>query len=372
MPVDREHAKAILGRFWSETECSESNSDAGSSDEVDGNIRSKIHRLMSSETVAFVYSLPTQLLGKLTDPRLDALCLQRGESSESQWDPRSLATSVVVPWVRDNQNVLGNSPDPYVSNPLRQARVLPDPPNVRPNMMPLWRSLHDVLSTVQVRDDPAYTGAVFRAVLHEAHEMLRRQDFNYPTLQRISLEQTRYLAKRLLESSRQGEHAMSLAAALFVAIGRRFGLWDEVRRQASTASDRAVGSVGDLECRDEGVLVYAVEIKERSLTLGDVRSFEEKLSKSKVTEAIISALGVHAPEADSVDRRIHSMWTRGINLYRLSLEDLLLITMSLAGEECRREFIVEVGEQLDEHALPAGRRAWRDLLTEVLDGRRSP
>ena len=319
-----------------------------------------------------MYSLPTQLLGKLTDPRLDALCLQRGESSVSQWDPRSLATSVVVPWVRDNENVLGNSPDPYVSNPLRQSRVLPNPPNVRANTLPLWQSLHDVLSEVQGRDDPAYTAAVFRAVLHEAHEMLRSQDFNYPTIQRVSLEQTRYLASSLLESSRQGEHAMSLAAALFVAMGRRFRLWDDVRRQASTASDRAVGSVGDLECRDEGVLVYAVEVKERSLTLADVRSFEEKLSQSKVTEAIISAPGVHATEADSVDRRIHSMWTRGINLYRLSLEELLLITMSLAGEECRCDFIVEVGKQLDEHALPSGRRAWRDLLTEVLDGTPSP
>ena len=283
-----------------------------------------------------------------------------------------MATSVVVPWVRDNENVLGNSPDPYVSNPLRQARVLPNPPNVRSNTLPLWQSLHDVLSAVQDRDDPAYTGAVFRTVLHEAHEMLRSQDFNYPTIQRISLEQTRYLARGLLESSRQGEHAMSLAAALFTAVGRRFRLWDKVHRQASTASDRAVGSVGDLECRNEGVLVYAVEVKERSITLADVRSFEEKLSQSQITEAIISAPGVQATQTESVDRRIHSMWTQGINLYRLSLEELLLITMSLAGEECRCDFIAEVGKQLDEHALPSGRRAWRDLLTEVLDGVRSP
>ena len=111
MALDREQAAALLERFWREVEQFDFNTDAGSG-YVEDEIRVKIHQLMSSETVAFMYSLPTQLVGKLTDPLLDALCLQRGESSESQWDPRSLATSVVVPWVRDNQNVLGNSPDP--------------------------------------------------------------------------------------------------------------------------------------------------------------------------------------------------------------------------------------------------------------------
>ncbi len=368
MPLDREKAAALLDRFWSEIEQFDSNADVGPPEGVEEAIRVKIHQLMSSETVAFMYSLPTQLLGKLTDPRLDALCLQRGESLESQWDPRSLASSVLVPWVRDNENVLGNSPDPYGSNPVRQARVLPNPPNVRSNTLPLWRSLHTVLSAVEERDDPIYTAAVFRVVLHEVHEMLKGQDFQYPAIRRVNLEQTQYLARELLESSRQGEHAMSLATALFVVIGRRFGLWNEVIRRASTASDRAVGAVGDLECRDGDVLVYAVELKERSITLADIQSFEQKLSQGTVTEALINAPGVRTAEAESVDRRIHSMWTRGINLYRLSFEELLSVTMSLAGERCRCDFIVEVGEQLDEYARPSGRRTWRDLLAEVLDG----
>ena len=126
--------------------------------------------------------------------------------------------------------------------------------------------------------------------------------------------------------------------------------------------------MGDLECRDGGDLVYAVEVKERSLTLADTQSFEEKLNRSEVTEALINAPEVHTGETESVDRRIHSMWTRGINLYRLSFEQLLSVTMSLAGEKCRCDFILEVGKQLDEHARPSGRRAWWDLLTEVFDG----
>ena len=275
---EREQGASILARLWSEVVEGRDRLDATHQDEE--GIRENIRQLLLSEMVAFTYSLPTQLLGKLTDPKLDALCLQRGENVASQWDPRSFATNVIVPWVRDNENVLGNSLDPYVSNPLRQARVVPNPQNVRPNTLLHWQALYHVLSAVEERSDPDYTLAVFRLVLAQVHEMLTSRQFDYPVLRRVSLEQTLHVAKRLLESSREGEHAMSLAAALFTVVGRRFGLWNDVVRHASTTADRATGMVGDLECRDAGVLVYAVEVKEGSLTLGDVRSFEDKLNAS--------------------------------------------------------------------------------------------
>ena len=62
------------------------------------------------------------------------------------------------------------------------------------------------------------------------------------------------------------------------------------------------------------------------------------------------------------------MWGRGINLYLLSIEELVSVTMSLAGEEGRLEFVAEIGEQVDEYARPASRLTWRDLLSDVLDG----
>ncbi len=226
---DRERARGILNHLWQEV----SDEDGKAcSREVSPAVRVNIAELLSSEAVSFAYSSPTQLLGKATHPELDCLCLQRGENEESQWDPRSFAASVVVPWVDDNEHVLGTSKDPYVSNPLRQARVVPNPPNVRTNTLPLWQALHEVLSDIEARNDPNYTLAVLREVLRQTHEILKSRQFNYPKLTRVSLEQTLLLVRRLLEASREGEHGMSLAAALFKVIGRRFGLWDEVRRQA--------------------------------------------------------------------------------------------------------------------------------------------
>ena len=363
MPTpDRERAKARLDRHWDDIV------HGGAAPRIPEDTAAQIDALLSSERVTFTYSLPTQLLGKLTDHRLDALCLQRGEGNDSQWDPRSFAASVVVPWVRANENVLGKSPDPYVSNPLRQPRILPDPPNVRSNTLHLWEHLHGVLSAVEVRNDPAYTEEVFRAVLFAIHEMLQQRRFDYPLLRRVSGAQALYLVRGILASSQAGEHALSVVAALFTIAGRRFALWDEVHREHSTTADHATGMVGDIECRREGALVYAVEVKERQITVADVRSLEEKLRRSDLTEALIAAPAPSPQATDDVNDRLHLLWTQGVNLYLHSVEDLSAVLMSLIGEDGRRDFVVEVGQQLDAHALPSGRLAWRNLLADVLDG----
>lgn len=363
MPVpDRERAKALLEGHWDDVV------HGSVTCRVDGDTVAQIDALLSSERVTFTYSLPTQLLGKLTDHRLDALCLQRGDGNESQWDPRSFATGVVVPWVRTNQNVLGKSADPYVSNPLRQPRILPNPPNVRSNTLPLWQHLHGVLNEVEMRNDPTYTEDVFLAVLLAIHDMLKERQFNYPALRRVSSAQALYLVRGILASSQAGEHALSIAAALFTVAGHRFALWDSVHREDSTTADRATGMVGDIECRQADTLVYAVEVKERQITVADVRSFEDKLSRSDLTEALIAAPNLTPQDADEIRQRLHLMWTQGISLHRHSIEDLSAVLASLLGEDGRRDFIVEIGRQLDAHALPSARLAWRDLLAEVLDG----
>ena len=361
---DRDRAKELLSEHWKAVVRGEA------APTVDPEIRERIEALFASEGLPFNYCPLTQLLGKLTDHRLDALCLQRGDNSATHWDPRSFATSVVVPWVRDNQNVIGTSADPYVSKPLRRPRILPSPPDVRPNTLPLWGALHHVLSAVEGRNDPAYTAEVFRAVLVVVNGKLQSQQFEYPVLSSVSLEQTLFLVRGLLDASQAGEHAMSIVAALFVVAGRRFGLWDVVRREESTTSDRASGMVGDIECRSGERLVFAAEVKERQITLADVRSFEEKLSRSRLTEALLTGPSVRQQDAEGIRERLHLMWTRGINLYQHSLEHIVAVTMSLAGEEGRCDFVAEIGKDLDSYAHTSGRLAWHGLLEGVLGGDR--
>lgn len=64
------------------------------------------------------------------------------------------------------------------------------------------------------------------------------------------------------------------------------------------------------------------------------------------------------------------MWTRGINLYQHSLEHIVAVTMSLAGEEGRCDFVAEIGKDLDSYAHTSGRLALHGLLEGVLSGNR--
>ena len=317
---DRDRARELLAQHWEAVVRGEATAHA------DPEVRDRVEALFASDGVPFNYCPLTQLLGKLTDHRLNALCLQRGDNLEADWDPRSFATSVVVPWVRDHQNVIGKSADPYVSNPLRRLRILPNPPDVKRNTLPLWESLHHVLSAVERQNDPAYTAVVFRTVLVAINDKLQCQRFDYPVLQRVSLEQTLFLVRGLLDASQAGEHAMSIAAALLVVAGRRFGLWDSVRREESTTSDRASGMVGDIECLRGERLLFAAEVKEGRITLADVRSFEEKLGRRELTEALLTGPGVRKRDSAEIAERVHLMWTRGINLYQHTLEQAVAVT----------------------------------------------
>ena len=110
---DRDIAGKLLHELWEQVLAD------------DGLLPSEATRaLINSNQTSVRFCLPTQLLGKLTDNTLDALCLQKGDGADpTRWDPRGFATRVIVPWNHENQNVLGPSGDPYVSNPLRRARV---------------------------------------------------------------------------------------------------------------------------------------------------------------------------------------------------------------------------------------------------------
>ena len=140
-----ERARRLLDELWEEV-----------AQEEAGEINQDIEKLIGSRFVSIRFCLPTQLLGKLTDSKLDCLCLQKGRiDSDSRWDPRSFSNKVIVPWVYENQSVLGMSTDPYVSKPLRKDRIEKNPGNVKGREE--WMMLYRVLSDVESRNSKEYT-----------------------------------------------------------------------------------------------------------------------------------------------------------------------------------------------------------------------
>ncbi len=352
---DVESARELLDELWEIVTQEES-----------GEINQDIVKLVGSGFVSIRYCLPTQLLGKLTDPKLDCLCLQKGSGdSDSQWDPRSFSNKVIVPWCAENQSVLGTSPDPYVGKPLRKARLEENPQNVKGKEE--WVLLYRVLDEVERRSSQEFTRLRMLETLRCIHEKFAALVFEYIMPERISIEQTEKLIGEFLSESSGGDRGLSIAAALFETFGKYFGIYKEVKRHSINASDQATGMAGDIECiGGDGELRLAIEVKERNVTLADVRSAVLKARKVSLRELLFNAPDTNLSEKDEITDLFSKTWASGTNLYRLSINELIRVGLSLTGESGRTNFLENVGKQLDEYGTqPSNRKRWKELLEDI-------
>jgi hypothetical protein len=352
---DAERARQLLDELWSEVTQEES-----------GEINKDIEKLIDSRFVSIRFCLPTQLLGKLTDPKLDCLCLQKGSGdSDSQWDPRSFSNKVIVPWVSENQCVLGTSTDPYVSKPLRKARIEENPGNVKGKEE--WILLYRVLNDVETKGSEEYTRLFMIHALRSIHKKFSELVFEYFVPERISIEQTEKIVNSFLSEASGGDRGLSVAAALFQTFGNYFKIYKEVKRHVINASDQSTGLAGDIECiGEDGKLKLAIEVKERNLTLTDVRSAILKARKVSLQELLFNAPGTNPSENDGINDLFSKTWASGTNLYRLSIFELIRVGLSLTGELGRKDFLENVGKQLDTYnTQPSNRKRWKELLEEI-------
>lgn len=333
----------------------------------DGQLRSAVQSSINHAQVGYRFCLPVQLLGKVVNPSLDALALQRGSASKQvgTWDARSLASKVVAPFNLAQEAVLGTSADPYVGNAFRVPYMVRDDPSKKDPAG--WNVLIDVLEDVQQRGDPAYTAAVFRQVLLEVYRRQAKLRFNYPLPSRVSLDSSLKLSKQFVVERSGGDRPLALAGALFDVIGERFGLYANVQRARINASDYASGQAADLECVDSsGHVLLAVEVKDRALTLADVEGTISKARLRDIAEILFAVPRASPAEEDAIQRRVATAFASGQNLYCTDFFDLAKVVLALVGNAGRIAFLRRVGEHLDTwNTQPSHRKAWKSLLESL-------
>lgn len=330
----------------------------------DAKLRSAVHSSINHAQVGYRFCLPVQLLGKVANPSLDALALQRGSAPRQTgtWDARSLASKVVAPFNLAQEAVLGTSADPYVGNAFRVPYMVRNDPSKKDPAG--WNVLIDVLDDVQQRGEPAYTEAVFRQVLLEVHRRQGQLRFNYPLPSRVSLETSLELSKQFVAERSGGDRALALAGALFDVIGERFGLYANVNRARINASDLASGQAADLECVDpDGRVLLAVEVKDRALTLADVEGTISKARLRAITEVLFAVPRTSPAEENAIQRRVARAFASGQNLYCSDFFELAKVVLALVGNAGRVDFLRRVGEHLNAwNTQPSHRKAWKSLL----------
>ena len=359
-------ARAILEETWKEVSALAEGSSLP--DQVlDTDLIRDVRSSVNSATKTYRYVLPTQVLAKAAKGELDCRCLQASRGGKGAFDARTIAHKVVVPFDQANERVLGGSSEPYVNNPLRV-------PDVSSRHRPArkdpegWDALCRVLDRVEQRGDSTFTRCILKQILIEVRKRLESVRITYPAPGRISLDHALGLVGGFLSQRSGGDRLLAMAAALFVLIGQRFRLYSTVRRAKITAADASTEMLADLECvASTGEIALVVEAKDRDLTITQIKGKLAQVRERKVSEMLfIAQNGVPQEDKDAVDGLVAKEFAGGQNVYITDLVSLAKVVLTLVGERGRREFLVEVGTQLDQYgSAVAHRQAWAELLSAV-------
>lgn len=334
-------------------------------DEEFGNLESSIRVAINSNTLTYRYVLPTQLVSKVADPTADAQSLQAGSGQEGAFDARSIAHKVIVPFDQRNENVLGGSPSPYINNPVRLPRVSEEYRRPQKNKAD-WDHLVAVLSTVQEANDPDFANTVLLQVIGEVYLRLSATRVTYPTPLRVSYSDTLRIVDTFLSETSGGDRLLAITSAMFAILGKRFSLFADVRRRTITTPDAPSGMLADLECVTEsGTVALVVEVKDRLLTVTELRSTMDKIRERQISEIfVIAQQGLENVAA--TQQEVGREFAVGYNVYIMAIKPLAIGVLALIGEAGRQEFLRAVGRNLDQYRSDIrNRRAWAELLAAL-------
>lgn len=352
--MNSNHARKWLDAAWSEAlEAEDKNSDP----EVD--------RLVNSKVVSIRYALLTQLLGKIADPNRGLMFLQLGDEEPGAWDARSFSAAVIVPWVAANNDVIGTTGDPYVNNPLRRPRLERNAPNRR--YQEEWNALHDFLSPLDSASQEDLIAA-FRRCLASIVRRMAGQSFKYQIPARVSLPAVLNTLEAFLNEPSGGYRALAVTTAMMTVFGESFSLFAQVESQGLNEADAASGAPGDIMCYNEkDGMVLAVEVKDRELTLADVRASTRKAREANAALAslLFATPGVRNQDSSAIHESTKSAWASGLNVYQADIIELVASAFVLLGEAWRPALLRQIGDELDRRGDHAHRRAWHDLLSAL-------
>ena len=334
----------------------------------DGSVDEEIDQFINSTVVSIRYAVLTQLLGKHADQSRDLLCLQRGTTGPrstpvGRWSPRSFCTRVVVPWVQRHQNVLGTSADPYVSKPLRRARMDAEMGSLKNREE--WEALVGFLGGLESQADPDLVQEKILGCLKSIVRRLGDQQVQYPVPMRVSIDHLCNILDRYLAIAGGGLRPLVISTALMRTLGEAFSLFSRVESQGVTEADSASGAPGDVMCYGlDGYLVLAVEAKGHSLSMVELDTTITKARTSRVANILFATPGISTSDSSAIGAKIAEEFGQGTNIYQSAIVDIVRSSFMLLGEEWRVEFLQAIGSELDARSSqPSDRLAFARLLS---------
>ena len=296
---------------------------------------------------------------------LEIQLLDLGGGERGAWDARSFSVAVIVPWVAANNDVIGTSAEPYASKPLRRPAFERDAPNIRNKGE--WAAMYDFFAPLDDATNEELVAA-FRRCLSSVARRMAGQSFRYQIPVRVSLPVMLNTLDTFLREPSGGFRALAVTTAMMGVLGEGFSLFARIESQGLNEADVASGAPGDIMCYDQDDdMALPVEVKDRNLTLSDVRSSTRKAREADaaLTNLLFSTLGVSKQDAAAIDESAAAAWASGLNVYQANIIDLAASTFALLAEAWRPALLRQIGDELDRRGDHAHRRTWHALLSAL-------
>ena len=325
-------------------------------------LKERLEKIFASKTKTYQYAVVTQLLAKWDDPTKDARCIQKleGDLDPSRFDARSLCSKVVVPWEREVGSPLGLKDDPYVNNPMR----VPDfslAYQHKPKDKRTWAELVALFEHVQ--QHPTSARVLLLQTLLMIRVLREEQDVKFPTPQRASLQDTLAVTHDFLKTKSGGARLQVVGFAVFDAMRKTWGIFDEVITSPVNASDASSGKSADVVCRRAGEVILACEVKDRDLNVEMLHGTITNARLEKVTELFALIRGKDASHEQEMTTRIDREFKHGMNVYLLESDSFLALVLALIGEAGRQHYLNSIVEGMVQMNIPfESKRDWARSL----------
>ena len=305
----------------------------------DPSCASDVRLILEGKHLTFRYILLTALLGKSTDPSVNARSLQAGAGVSGAYDARSLCHKVIVP-LEDElfAGALGGSNEPFLNKPARFPMIDPGNAVRKGEDQTALDRLYTIACLLEEKPEEAFDALIIAcAALHAIGD---RRKVAFP--QRVDSAGVLRLLQRLLSESSGGEIPVLLAGTvlrlLYSQMTGECAVAISPVNQAGSSSREA----GDIELWAGGRLEGSIEVKDKKVGMTDVQHALRK-AREGGAERFIFLQGGQAPR-----------------LLRSELRDLQQEAMALGIE-----FTVWKLSSLVSFAATLPGLDWDDALTTI-------
>jgi hypothetical protein len=292
----------------------------------------EVRTIIQGKHLTFRYILVTALLGKATNPNINAVALQAGADVEGTYDARSLCHGVVVPLERQLLgSALGGSNEPFLNKPARFPMISPSNAVRAGKDRELLLILHKVLSEVETSEQ------AFNSLCTAMRYTIARQTARtelFPQLSESVDSQLKIIefVDVFVTKSIEGQVAAIVSGTILSIYFEQFEGF-EVTVHPVNQSGASSNEVADIDIKKNGKIFVAVEVKDKQFSEQDVDHAAFKASQYGL-KSITFVIGVNGRCMGSSLEQVAKtvLITRNVNVVFVDLVSFVRSVIALCPE----------------------------------------